>query len=507
MPTVTLGPNACKSLTEVIEINDMTEKNNLLYPFRARITGVLILTLTLTLSQSHAASAPNILLLIGDDMGIETLPCYGIAKDTPSVPTLNDLCRLGTRFTNVWSQPVCSPTRATMLTGRYGFRTGVGSAIPAPKEVASLRVAPPKPASASRESPVTEHEREVPGLRPNEFTLPMALKSNSALGYETAAIGKWHLADLNNGGFNHPNRAGFDYFSGDAFGPLPSYFAYPTQLNGKPTQGVAGYADSTRVDDALAWIRSRSGNKPWFLWLGFSNPHSPYHLPPTHLLHSAVKELDPLSNDINQKPFPYFKAMLEALDTEIGRLLNSLTAEQRANTYIVFVGDNGTSRAVVQAPFDPQRSKGTVYQGGVNVPLVVVGPGIQGGRISTALINTTDIYATILELATIDIKRAVPASVKLDSVSFASLLHKPEATAQRSFAYTESFGPGIKKAQAIRNQSYKLVINEANEELFALSVDPYEQQNLMSATLSAEARKNYDGLKTQLNQLLSTEQP
>lgn len=473
----------------------------------ARMIAMLMLALSIALPQSHAASAPNILLLIGDDMGIETLPCYGIAKDTPSTPTLNDLCRLGVRFTNVWSQPVCSPTRATMLTGRYGFRTGVGSAIPAPKEVASLRVAPQKPANASRESPVTEHDREVPGLRPNEFTLPMALKSNPTLGYETAAIGKWHLADLNNGGFEHPNRAGFDYFSGDAFGPLPSYFAYPTQINGKPTQGIAGYADSTRVDDALAWIRSRNGNKPWFLWLGFSNPHSPYHLPPTQLLHSSAKDLDPLSNDINQKPFPYFKAMLEALDTEIGRLLSSLTAEQRANTYIVFVGDNGTSRAVVQAPFDPQRSKGSVYQGGINVPLVVVGPGIQGGQVSTALVNTTDIYATVLELATINIKRAVPESVKLDSISFASLLRKPDATAQRSFAYADSFGPGIKKAQAIRNQSYKLVINDANEELFALSTDPYEKQNLLSTTLSAEARKNYEGLKAQLSKLLSTEQP
>jgi len=452
-----------------------------------------------------ATAAPNILLLIGDDMGIETVPCYGIAKDTADVPTLNDLCRRGVRFTNTWSQPVCSPTRATMMTGRYGFRTGVGAAIPAPKEVESRRVAPPKPPGTHRESSAAEHDLTVPGLRPDEFTIAMALKSSKALGYETAAIGKWHLADMNNGGFDHPNRAGFDYFSGDAFGPLPSYFAYPTQVNGKPTPGVVGYADSTRVDDAIEWIRKRDGAKPWFMWLGFSNPHSPYHLPPTNLLHSSAKDLDPFSNDIIDKPLPYFNAMLEGLDTEIGRLLGSLTAEQKANTYIIFIGDNGTTRAVAQAPFDPRRSKGTVYQGGVNVPLLVVGPGIEGGRVNSALVNTVDIYATVLELAKIDIKRAVPGNVTLDAVSFAPSLFKRDAISQRSFAYADSFGPGIKAARAIRNQNYKLVVTDGVEELYSMATDPYEQKNLLGGELSADARKNHESLRAKLAELVTPE--
>lgn len=453
---------------------------------------------------ARAATAPNILLMIGDDMGIETLPCFGITKDTADLPNLDALCRQGVRFNNVWSQPVCSPTRATMMTGRYGFRTGVGAAIPAPSGVAGRRPAPPKPPGTHRESPSAEHEETVPGLRPDEFTLAKALKAMPALGYETAAIGKWHLADMNNGAFDHPNRAGFDYFSGDAFGPLPSYFAFPTQVNGKPTAGKVGYADSSRVDDAIAWIRSRDGRKPWFMWLGFSNPHSPFHLPPVHLLHSSAKNLDPFSNDVVDKPFPYFKAMLEGLDTEIGRLLGSLTAEQRANTYIIFVGDNGTTRQVAQAPFDPRRSKGTVYQGGLNVPLVINGPGVAGGRAVGALVNTVDMYATVLELATVDIKRAVPSNVVLDSLSFAPLLRKADAVSPRTFAYSDSFGQGIKTAQAIRNESYKLVVVEGVEELYALSVDPYEKQNLLAGELSADARRNYDALKAKLTELRSS---
>lgn len=270
---------------------------------------------------------------------------------------------------------------------------------------------------------------------------------------------------------------------------------------------MAAYVDSTRVDDAIAWIKGRDGRKPWFMWLGFSNPHSPYHLPPVHLLHSSAKHLDPYSKDVAEKPYPYFKAMLEAMDTEIGRLLGSLSAEQRANTYVIFVGDNGTTRAVAQAPFDPRRSKGTVYQGGVNVPLVVAGPGIEGGRVNAALVNTADIYATVLELATVDITRAMPRTVTLDSVSFAPLLHNPDATPKRMFAYADSFGEGIRTARAIRNQTHKLVVNEGIEELYSLAADPYEKQNLLAGELSPEARRNYEALKARLTELLAPAKP
>lgn len=470
-----------------------------------RLAWVFALAIVAILPVARAASAPNILLIIGDDMGIETLPCYGKINDPAVMPNLSSLCRQGVRFNNAWSQPVCSPTRATMMTGRYGFRTGVGAAIPSPKSVMSMRPSPPKPPGTHRESSAAEHDETVPGLRSNEFTLAMALKSNKALGYETAAIGKWHLADLNNGGFDHPNRAGFDHFAGDAFGPLPSYFAFPKQVNGKHTAGQVGYADSARVDDAIAWIRARDGRKPWFMWLGFSNPHSPYHLPPVNLLNSSAKNLDPFSDDIINKPYPYFKAMLEAMDTEIGRLLGSMTPEQRANTYVIFIGDNGSTRQVVQPPLNPAHGKGTVYQGGLNVPLLVAGPGIAGGREINALVNSVDMYATVLELATVDIKRAVPGNVIVDSLSFAPLLRKVDAKSPRTFAYSDSFGQGIKTARAIRNMTHKLVVNEGREEFYDLVADAFENKDLLrGGEMSADAKKNYDELKSKLEQLLAS---
>ncbi len=187
------------------------------------------------------------------------------------------------------------------------------------------------------------------------------------------------------------------------------------------------YAPTDKVNEAVAWLIERDGSRPWFAHLSFNLPHSPYHLPPLELLKSDARSLDPYSNDVNDNPHPYFKAMLEAMDTEIGRLLGTLTEAQRENTYIIFLGDNGTSGGVIQPPFQRGRGKGTVYQGGMNVPFIVTGPGIEGGRVNEALLNTVDFYATFLALAGIDVQGSVPDDRGFDSISFAPLLHDPDA--------------------------------------------------------------------------------
>jgi arylsulfatase B len=458
-------------------------------------------------SAGTALAAPNFLVIIGDDMGVETLPCYELNDNTAVTPTLDNLCAQGMRLTNVWSQPSCSPTRATLMTGRYAFRTGVGAAIPYPKAVAARRHIPERPKDAPRETGVRTFDLDdgPPGLRPDEFTLAMALKADSALGYETAAIGKWHLADADNGAFQHPNLAGFDHFSGTTFGPLQGYFAFSKQINGELTPGTTVYPTTDKVNDAIDWLDERDGNNPWFMWLGFHNPHSPHHRPPAELLHSDAKYLDAYNNDVFENPHPYFKAMMEAMDTEIGRLLSSLTQTQRENTYVVFIGDNGTAGGVVQAPFSRGRAKGSVYQGGLNVPIIVTGPGIQSGRSSDAIINTTDLFATLLDLAAIDIEDTIPSDRGFDSISFAPLLLDTRAQPARDFAYADKFGPGSAAGQAIRNGTHKLVINEGVEELFDLSADPYEHHDLLAGGLSAEAQQNYNDLKSRLADLLASE--
>ena len=454
---------------------------------------------------SAANCAPNFLVIVGDDMGVETLASYGLNDNTAVTPTLDNLGETGIHFDNMWSQPVCSPTRATVMTGRYGFRTGVGFAIETPPDVE--KIVPQKPAGAHFEPPSNRLGRaprpSVHGLGLDEFTLPMALKSDPSLGYETAAIGKWHLSDAGNGYEKHPLHAGFDHFAGSAIGGLESYFAFSKQVDGEETEGSTVYSTTDKVDSAIDWLQGRDDNNPWFVWLSFNNPHSPYHLPPLELLHSDAKNLDPEA--VAENPHAYFKAQLEALDTEVGRLLGSLTTEQRDNTYVIFMGDNGTSRGALQLPFHSERGKDTVYQGGLNVPFMVSGPGIEAGRTSDALLNTVDLYATFLELAGIDVENAVPDDREFDSISFAPLLLDPQATPAREFAFADIFSPWRDPSRAIRNATHKLVDIEGTEELYNLVEDPYEHNNLLASDLSAEDQRQHDQLKAKMMALLASE--
>ena len=458
-----------------------------------------------SLPLSAAYSAPNFLVIVGDDMGVETLASYGLSDNTAVTPTLDNLSASGIRFNSMWSQPVCSPTRATVMTGRYGFRTGVGFAIETPPDVE--KIVPAKPADAHFEPPSNRLGRaprpSVPGLSLDEFTLPMALKSDASLGYEAAAIGKWHLSDAGNGYEKHPLRAGFDHFAGSAIGGLESYFAFSKQVDGEETEGSTVYSTTDKVNSAIDWLQGRDEDSPWFMWLSFNNPHSPYHLPPLELLHSDARNLNP--NAVADNPHAYFKAQLEALDTEIGRLLDSMTQAQRDNAYVIFLGDNGTSRGALQPPFHSGRGKDSVYQGGVNVPFIVAGPGIEPGRVSEALLNTVDLYATFLELAGIDVEETVPSDRQFDSISFAPLLHDPHATPARDFAFADIFSPWREPSRTIRNTTHKLVDMEGTEELYNLVEDPYEHNDLLSGELSLNDQRQYDQLMEKMMTLLASE--
>ena len=476
-------------------------------------------------SATSAAEAPNFLLMIGDDMAIETLAAYGVGSDTAHTPNLDTLSARGLRFDNFWSQPVCSPTRATLLTGQYGFRTGVG--VPANGINGVDWPRPPKPAGAPFEpagmgagmgggaaedsttpdggsEPLINLDRQ--SLAADAFTFPQALKLEGGPGYELAAIGKWHLANDANGGLQHPSRVGFDHYSGSIrTGGLSSYFAWSKAVDGVVTDGKTGYGTTDIVDDAIAWLARRDEATPWFLWVAFNAPHTPVHLPPTELLHTDLAQLDP-TVDTGTNPHAYYKAMIEAMDTEIGRLLDTLDPEQRENTYVIFMGDNGTPRQGVTAPFEAGRAKGTLYQGGINVPFIVAGPGIEAGRETSALANSVDVFATVLDLAGVDIESAVPADTTLDTVSLAPIFHGDDATTVRDTAYADAFGAergGYRNHRTIRNERFKLIIKieSRTEELYDLENDPYEHNDLLLADLSDESKLNYEQLRSRITEL------
>ena len=491
-------------------------------PVRPLIAGGLLFVcvsfigMQLTLAQDSDASKPNILLIIGDDMGNEPFSCYGLNDSPANTPTLDELCNQGVRFDNFWSQPVCSPTRATMLTGRYGFRTGVGRPTSDAQNVMGYwPEKPPKPATAPAEpgrgggpgggmGGGMGGGNNAPsfGLQLNEFALPMAFKTNPQLGYSTAAIGKWHLSDYRNGWEQHPNLVGFDHFSGLVRGFPDSFFTWIKTVNGE-WSGETGYIPDDKTNDAIDWIAEQEDN-PWFLWMAYNLGHTPLHLPPENRWRSDWSHIDPQANP-SEDSLAYFNIMLESMDVEIERMLNSLSPEVRANTYVIFMGDNGTSGGSIRPPIVQGKAKGTIYQGGVLVPLFVTGPGVVNGS-TDALVNSTDMFMTIMELAGIDVNETLPQNLEHDSVSFLPYLSDPSTESIRDFAYVDVFAgnfAGIPDANfAIRNGQYKLLRHDGNFEFYDLSADPWEHSNLLEVgELSDEQQAQHDALLAQVTEL------
>ena len=285
--------------------------------------------------EAVSADPHNVMLIIADDYGVDMAALYNSGAELPPTPNIDALFDDGVLFENGWTNPICTPTRAAMLTGRYGFRTGVGQVL----------------------------SNSDVGLQLSEFTLPEAISAGSPLTYTHANIGKWHLSTQANGGRNNPNLAGYDHFSGLLRGGLSDYNSYSKVVNGSAIT-VTNYATTETVDDAITWLDEQNQqDKPWFLWLAFNAPHSPFHLPPTDL--HSYDSLNPTGED----SYDYYKAMVEAMDTEIGRMLGALPADVRANTTVIFIGDNGSPGQVIQAPLTSNHAKGSVYDGGVNCPI------------------------------------------------------------------------------------------------------------------------------------------
>jgi len=386
------------------------------------------------------SSRPNILLIIADDLGLDAAPGYGDGIK-PHMPVLQSLQSEGLTFDNAWAYPVCSPTRSSILTGRHGFRTGVLSAVPP--------------------------ENAIPM---GETSLHALLAARAS--YNSALIGKWHLSGSSNGDADSPARLGIDHYAGLLTGSHQSYHTVRLTQNGVGST-VNQYATTLFTDLALSWLEDQAS--PWFLWLAYTAPHAPFHLPPDSLHYSQGLSDDPAAIDAD--PLSYYLAMLEAMDTEMGRILDAV---DRQNTIVIFIGDNGPPTAVAQLPYRPRRVKGTVYQGGLQVPLVVSGAGVdRAGQREAALVSSVDLFATIAELA------GTEGQDSHDSQSFVGLLGDASAPA-RTHVYAQIGGDA--PAFAIRDSTYKLIdFGGGSRQLFNLALDPYERSDLLADDLDSEA--------------------
>ncbi len=341
--------------------------------------------------------SPNILWISMDDVGNDALAVYGEGdpETQPRTPQLDLLATRAMRFTNCYSYPSCKPTRSTWMTGRYGYRTGFG---------------------------VTKDSRSLI-LAQRELTIAEVLQQS---GYTTAYTGKWGLGviseDPRNDPFPDPLSHGFDFIAAH-FGNLVDFFQenvwVGTSTSLEPM--APGYMTTRTAEDTIVAIKTLP--EPWFVMANFHSAHEPVHAPPPHL-HSV----DDLSSD-RQK----FRAMVEAMDTEMGRVLEAV---DDSNTYVFVVGDNGTKRNY--ASIDGTGWKGTLGEGGVNVPLLVSGPTVKAGTVSDALVSTVDFFSTARELGS---SVRLPPDLVIDSVSFLPILEGRKDSV-REFVLAERFGPG-----------------------------------------------------------------
>ncbi len=397
---------------------------------------------------------PNIVFILGDDLGWAELGCYG--NTFHETPNLDKLAREGMRFTQAYAAaPVCSPYRASLMTGQYPVRTGITD---------YLRPDDPK------------------HLSTNYMTLPKLLKS---AGYTTGIVGKWHLTGYAHHGAKEvgPAEHGFDevIVSEDRGIADGSYF-FPYHFNREIRQRLPGreYLVDRCNLEASEFIE-RHKDKPFFLYLSHYAIHTRLNGKPDLV---AKYEAKPNAGKGSQAPRnnPHLAAQLESVDQGVGMIRDKLRQLGLSDhTIIIFTGDNGGEDKVTSnAPL--RAGKSTLYEGGIREPLIVYWPGVtKPGGVCHTPVCSIDFYPTLAQAAG---NRPAPAHT-VDGASIAPLLKDAEAHLDRDTFYwhyplDKPHFLGGRSAGAIRKGNWKLIefFDTGETELYDLSEDPSEQRNL-----------------------------
>jgi arylsulfatase A-like enzyme len=404
------------------------------------------------------ASPPNVVLIVADDFGWTDLGCYG--SDLYQSPNIDGLARDGMRFTANYSAcTVCSPTRAALMTGKYPARLHITDWIPGQMPENPKLIVP-------------DFTKQLP-LK--EVTIAEKLKET---GYATASIGKWHLG----GEAFYPDKQGFDINIAGTHEPQPrhSYFApynIATIKQGPPGE----YITDRLTNEAVRFIRDHH-DEPFFLYL----PHFAVHTPiqaKQRLVDKYDKRLRGM--DKTRHVNTSYAAMIQSLDESIGRIRKTLNELNIAdNTIIIFTSDNGgrvptTSNAPLRA------GKGSAYEGGVRVPLIVYWPKVTkpGSECDVPTI-TMDLFPTILQMA----GQKIAQDAVCDGVSLVPLLQAKGALPQRSLFwhyphYQHYQQGGATPYSAIRAGDYRLIeyLDDSRVELYNLDSDAREANNIAAA--------------------------
>jgi len=422
---------------------------------------------------------PNIVFIVADDMGWADLGCYG--ADLHETPCLDKLAEKSLIFTSSYSAaPVCSPTRASILTGKYPARLhytiwSEAASVSERKDQEVYRYLPPQ---------------TIENLPLKEITLAEKLKE---VGYMTAHVGKWHIGDL----MHFPETQGFDigfaasqrgapptYFypySGDAFGEFRFVTDMDADANGHYFTERKGEYLTDRLTDEAIKIMEDAGSRPFYLNLCFYNVHTPLEAKEEDVNYFRKK----LSTDFHHQNETY-AAMVRSLDMNVGRLLNKLEELKIVNnTIVIFISDNGGyineyKGKKVTDNFPLRSGKGSLYEGGIRIPTIIFYPQNPGnGRKNDTPVSTIDFLPTILDLT----GQTLPDSI--DGKSFLPLLKGNQDTSivnRALYWHYPHYYPTTTPVSAIREGNWKLLeyLEDGSIELYDLSSDLGETKNMTS---------------------------
>ncbi len=398
---------------------------------------------------------PNLLIIMADDLGYGDLSCMG-ATDLRS-PHIDRLAASGLKFTNFYANcPVCSPTRAALLSGRYQDLVGVPGVIR------------------------THADNSWGHLHPDAVLLPELFRK---AGYHTAIVGKWHLGLTSP---NTPTERGFDHFHGFLGDMMDDYYTHRRHGNSymyrdQTLIDPSGHATDLFTEWACNHIRRRqttAADKPWLLYLAYNAPHTPIQ-PPADWL-AKVRQREPGISEKRAK----LVALIEHMDHGIGQVLETLQQTGQAqNTIIVFTSDNGGQLSAGASNGPLRDGKQSVYEGGLKVPTCIVWPG------TTTADTTTDFQAMSMDIlpTLLDIV-GIPLPTNIEGRSFSPLLQGREQPPLRDTAFFSRREGGLrymgKTIDAVRRGRWKLLQNSPFQplELYDIQTDPGEQHDL--------ARKN-----------------
>lgn len=428
---------------------------------------LVISSITVYKGNAQPEKSPNVILILADDMGLGDISTFN--EGLNRTPNLDKLLRESVYFSQAYSgSPVCTPSRAALLTGRYPHRTGA----------ITLNM---------------ERYPELSRIHKDETTIADVFKEN---GYATGIVGKWHIGD---GEEYHPLKRGFEEFEGFKGYDVPDdYFNYRLDINGKYQSFSNEYLTENLTKRAISFVKKHKA-KPFFLHLAHYAPHRPLSAPKELVDYYLKKGFDEDTATVY--------AMLEIMDKGIGELIEALEKENiREKTLVIFASDNGPDPVISERFNLNQRgTKYTIYEGGIHVPLLFNWKGTLTPSNKDFIVHFTDIFPTLLEICGLKSQR----TLKLDGGSISDILkdtNSENSIPKPRFWQWNRGVPYYSHNAAMREGDWKLVrpyitrnltMEESNQKsmLFNIKDDPKEKIDL-----SETEKERYNVMLVKLEQ-------